>query len=200
MAYPTHESRKSNFPFQLPLSGISSFFGSGGFAAWSSSSNGTASLTSVGEFKSTVLCPVLPMVWHARPSQVGESLGAEAAALPLGSWLDRLGMREQIAWKQKDVVSEQDRKISVFSQRGENSHQNFLTLLQNPFALAVIANERINLMIPYLIESVMTCGKSPSGCSLMARKSISACSSAAKIDWPRKDPDPSQPSQNRKPR
>lgn len=49
-------------------------------------------------------------------------------------------------------------------------------------------------------KSVMTYGKSLSGCSLMARKSISSCSLAANIDWPRNVPDPSQPSEDRKPR
>lgn len=44
----------------------------------------------------------------------------------------------------------------------------------------------------------MTCGKSPFGCSHMARKSISACSSS-NIDWPRNDTDPSQHCHNRKP-
>lgn len=76
-------------PFQLPLSGISSFFGSAGLAARSSSSNGTASFTSVGEFRSTVLCPVFPMVVARtdRPGRLG-SRDKSAALLP-GSGLDR---------------------------------------------------------------------------------------------------------------
>lgn len=74
MAYPTHDNKKSNFPFQLPLSGIASvFLSSAEGATGSSSSKGTACLTSVGEFKSTVLCPVFPMVGQIQTSGVRKS-------------------------------------------------------------------------------------------------------------------------------
>ena len=76
MAYPTQDSRKSNFPFQLPLSGGSAlfFFLSAEGTTGSSSSKGTACLTSVGEFRSTVLCPVFPMVGPLQSSGVSKSL------------------------------------------------------------------------------------------------------------------------------
>ncbi len=62
MAYPTQDSRKSNFPFQDPLSGtVFSFSSSTGTLLWSRSSNGTACFTSEGELRSTVLWPVFPI-------------------------------------------------------------------------------------------------------------------------------------------
>lgn len=87
MAYPTHDSKKSNFPFQLPRSGGSSFFfSSSGTATGSSSSKGTACLTCVGEFNSTVLCPVFPMVGWKQTSGIRKSVGRCSTSLFLSGW------------------------------------------------------------------------------------------------------------------
>ncbi len=61
MAYPTQDSRKSNFPFQDPLSGTLFSFSSSTGTLWSRSSNGTTCFTSEGELRSTVLWPVFPI-------------------------------------------------------------------------------------------------------------------------------------------